>query len=278
MGDIQIFEYSSKGYGYDMQFEGFNVYMFNSSSTSDEINGIQNSKKIISYDVYNDINKIFIEDKKELDTDLIYDEGTQLSSYIYSDPNSGRIKLKIQRNPFDFSTLKKGIPYYISINPFAVNRLDIEKYDNNGSWLIPRNSEFGYMESESVIMKDNKGNPGIVLGENENDPYFKGVELEHSSGNSEVKITYSIYDKSKLTDDTYEIGFYRNENEIYSLDFYLKNLSKNQYLIDKVPIDYYESNIQYLTDGFLLNIDWLKPGIKSITFEGADQWYKDFNF
>ena len=274
----EFFEYNSKGYGYDMRFEGFNVYMYRSSSTSAEINRIQNSKKIMSYDVYNEINKIYIEDKIELDTDLIYDEGTQLPSYIYSDTNTGRIKLRIQRDPFDFSTLKKGVPYYISINPFAVNRIDIEKYDDKGSWLVPRNSEFGYVESESIIIKDNKGNPGIVLGENENDPYFKGVELEHSSGNSEVKITYSIYDKSKLTDDIYEIGFYRNENEIYSLDFYLKNLSKNEYLVDHAPIEYYQSNIEFLTDGFLLNFDWLKPGIKKITFEGADQWYKDFNY
>ncbi|MCB0732771.1 MAG: hypothetical protein KDC88_17240, partial [Ignavibacteriae bacterium] len=168
-------------------------------------------------------------------------------------------------------------PYFISISPFAINRSNLIKIDSKGKYLIPNNSNYGYIELDPLIINDNKGNPGIVLGENENEPYFKGISAEHISGNSEVVITYSVYDRSVITDDLYEIGFTRKETELYGLNYYVKNLTKNVYLIENIDFENYQSNIQNLKEGFLVNLNWQEPGINEVTFEGNSQWFNEFN-
>jgi hypothetical protein len=133
------------------------------------------------------------------------------------------------------------------------------------------------LKSNPFILNDSKGNAGIVVGENLNDPFVKGFPLEHVEGNSNAVITYSVYDRDKVKDDLYELGFKKKDSEYSELNYYIRNLTTGEYLRDDYEISEGSSNIQNLADGFTIDINWINPGIKDVTFDGEGKWFKDFN-
>lgn len=271
------FDYSSKGYGYDLEFEGFEVYMHRTNSTLPEIGGVENRKLIERYDIWNDIDKILVEESEDFGTNVIYKDGIQLLKYSYSNPETGRILLKIDRDYFSNEPLIKGMPYFISVSAIAVDKNSLEPYGQQGTYLVPYNSPYGIVKSIPEIINDNKGNEGIVVGENLNDPFVHGEPLEHASGNSQAVITYSVYDREQVKDDLYELGFVKAEANYYSLYYYIRNLTTGQYIIDSALIAQGTASIQNLTDGFTIDLNWIEPGIKSTAFEGEEKWFKDFD-
>ncbi len=270
--------YSPSGYGYRLNFEGYEVCMYDSPLIQNMVDNTLNKKVIARYDEQNKIFRILIEDEIDYNKELVYKDGIQLERSIYRDEETGRIILKINWDPFNNEPLRKGKPYYISITPFALNRETLIEYDSRGSYLVPSNTYYGYFSNEPIIINDNKGNVGIVIGENLNDPFFRGVPLEHVAGESEVEITYSIYDEESVTDDTYQIFFTKNElNPIYQLFFSIQNITTGEYLMQDQPFVDDFNNIQNLKDGFVINLGWEEPGSVSYSFEGKDKWFKNFD-
>ena len=272
-----FFDYSSKGYGFNMIFEGFEVYMHKNNSAQPVSNDSENSKLIERYDISDNINSILLENRADYSLEPVFKEGIQLDSLTYSDPERGRILLRIDRDHFTNEPLIKGKPYYFSISTIAVDKNSLERYGPGGTYVIPYNARFGVLKSNPLIINDNKGNTGIVAGENLNDPFVQGIPLEHVEGKSSAVITYSVYDRTKVKDDLYELGFRKRDSENSRLNYYIRNLTTGEYLGDDYEISAGSSNIQNLTDGFTININWINPGIKDVTFEGDEKWFQDFN-
>ncbi len=273
---FQFFDYSSKGYDFDMAFEGFEVYMHKNNSAQ-PAGRPDNSKLIERFDVANNINSVLLQNSEDYSIEPVFKAGTQLESHIYSDADRGRILLKIDRDYFTNEPLIKGMPYYFSISTIAYDKNSLERYGPRGTYIIPYNALNGIVKSDPVILNDSKGNVGIVVGENLNDPYVKGFPLEHVEGNSDAVVTYSVYDRAKVKDDLYELGFKKKDSEYYDLNYYIRNLSTGEYLRDDYEISEGYSSIQNLTDGFTININWIYPGIKDVRFEGEAKWFKDFD-
>lgn len=273
----QLF-YSSSGYGYAIHFEGYEVAMYNSPVIQNQIGDTENKKILARYDLLNKVNRILIEDEIDYNNELIYKDGVQLKTEIYSDQENGRIILKVNWDPFNNEPLRKGKPYYISITPFGLNRETLIEYDSRGSYLVPSNTYFGYHTNDPIIINDNKGNSGIVIGENLNDSYFREVPVEHVAGESEAEITYSIYDQDELTNDTYELSFNKlEETDIYRLLFSIQNISTGQFLVENQFFRNDLGSIQDLRDGFIVNLDWVEPGSTIWSFKGEDKWFKNFD-
>jgi len=264
--------FSNIGYGYNVDFQGYNIYMFNSSSTSETINKQPNKKLIATY-IFSSIKSLLIEDENNLTINTIFGEETPVLELT-----GNKILHKITWDPFNNESLRKGKPYYFSITPFGFDDSKMVNYGIDNSYLIPENVVFGYMENEPVILNDDKGNIGIVIGENQNDSYFKGVLAEHKEGSSEAKISYSIYEQESVKDDLYEVSFERLSNEeTYSLSAVLTNVSSGNELNRIYLQKDYWGNVNDMRDGFVLDIDWIEPGRVKTEFSGTEKWFNEFD-
>jgi len=264
--------FSNIGYGYNIDFQGYNIYMFNSSSTSETINNQPNKKLIATYK-YSSIKNLLIEDENDLTISTIIADETPVVEL-----SENKNLHKITWDPFNNESLRKGKPYYFSITPFGFDNSKMVKYGIDRSYLIPGNVIFGYLENEPVILNDDKGNLGIVIGENQNDSYFKGVLVEHKEGISEAKISYSIYEQESVKDDLYEVGFQRLPwEETYSLKAILTNVSSGKELNRIFLQNDYLGNVNDMRDGFVLDIDWIEPGRVKTEFSGTEKWFTEFD-
>lgn len=272
----QFFNYNLKGPKFDIAFEGFEVFMYASPNPVDEVNGQKNSALIAKYDVKNNLNSLLLEKPDNYGIEVFYENGIQLEKEIYGNSETGRIILEIDRDPFTLNPLIKGKPYFISINSFAINKKSLEFYDIRGTYLIPKNSYIGLVKSEPGVI-NYKGNVGIIIDEFINDPYFSDQSLQHVKGISGAKVTYSVYNKSLIDDDIYELTFSRAGSELYELNYHLKNLSTGEILIDSINVLEADGNIQNLVDGFTLDIEWIEPKINSVEFIGENKWFKNFD-
>lgn len=269
--------YKTRGYRSELDFEGFNVYMYNSPVPVDELNGIMNSKLIASYDVANEINSILIEDPEDYSRTVLYESGIQLDQNIYSDPKTGRLRIEIDRDPFNFGPLVKGRPYFISIVPFSVNRRYLTELDRWGTYLLKADALIGHSFAEPKIITDNSGSPGIIVGESENDIYYDGEPLQHVKGNSEALLTYTVYDKNVVNDHLYEVSFERTSDQLYSLAYSVLDLTTSELIIDSANVEEADGDVRNLIVGVALNIDWVEPEIKNVSFIGDRPWYEPFD-
>ena len=127
------------------------------------------------------------------------------------------------------------------------------------------------------ILNDDKGNIGIVVGKDLFTPFYSGVKAKHISGSAEAEVTYSVYDKSQTTSDQYEVGFIRDSNSTaYKLFYYIKDMDKGVIVADSQE-SYDVDDITNLHDGVTVNVQWIEPGIKNLTFEGGEPWFKLVN-
>ncbi len=271
------FKYNAVGNGFNMKFQGYEVYMYNKNSTALVEGGLENAKLIAKYDVADDIKTVLFEDPVTNERKIIYEDGTQLDPAIYSDPEKGVLKLTIDTDPFTGGPLIKGKPYFFSIVGFALNEEEIVRYDAIGTYLIPGTATVGIIQNIPSIINDDKGNSGIVVGKDLFTPFYSGVKAKHVSGSSEAEVTYSVYDKSQTTPDQYEVGFFRDSNSTaYKLFYYIKDMDKGVMVADSQE-SYDVDDITNLHDGVTVNVQWIEPGIKNVKFEGGEPWFKLVN-
>ena len=283
-------DYNEVGVGYDMHFEWYEVKMYNSYTTADKNDGRENAKVIARYDVQNDINALIYENPVNNERNLVYDfGGIQLDSATYFDEEKGRISLIITQDPFTNGPLQKNKPYFITISGTAVNYDEIIKYDALGTYLVPSTAVVGYLGNIPIIIDDDYGNQGIITGEIQNEPYYAGVPAEHAEGAAESEVTYSVQDKDKTTNHSYEVGFFQDSLSIpYVLYYYIKDRDMDTLLIDSSKSylfsdtdfdnepffyeDLYREQINNLVDGVTVTVPWIDPGVGRTEFTG-DQWF-----
>ena len=265
-------DYEKVGRGFDMVFESYEVYMHQTNSLSEQEGGRTNTLLIASYDVANDLTKVIYEDPVSLERTIVYNGGTQLDSATYVSAKTGRIKLTITTDPFTNGPLIKGKPYFISIVPTAYNRDEIVKLDALGNYLIPSTAAVGNIAGLPVILNDGISGVGIVPGKDTYAPYKEGVPTEKVSGGSTAEIKYSIVDRTKTTNDTYEVSFkIDSSSTLYNLLYTIKNQSTGTVLFDS--LQFYDTyDIRYAVDGVMLNVEWVPGGVDTVEFSG-DEWF-----
>jgi len=267
--------YGATGRGYNMVFEGYEVNMYQTNSTSELEGGRNNKILLASYDVANGINNVLEENGVSLEIKKIYEQGTQLDSALYIDPTTGRVSLKITTDPFANAPLIKGKPYFISIDAFALNREEIVRMDALGNYLIPGTAAVGIISTIPTILNDGVSGVGIVPGKDTYAPYKEGIETEKVAGPSVSKILYSVVDKSKVTNDIYEVSFdWDSTSTLYNLLYSIKNKTTGQILFDSLQ-QYDTYDVRYSADGVMLNVEWIDPGVDTVEFKGSEKWFTD---
>ena len=266
--------YREAGRGSDIIFESYEVFMHETNSLAEEINGRQNTILIANYDVANDIKVILLEDPLSLQRNIIYTGGIQLDSSTYSDPAKGRISLIITTDPFTGSPLIKGRPYFISIVPVSYNREELIKLDAFGKYLIPGTAVIGRSEGTSAIFNDGISPFGIVPGKDTYTPFRSGIIADHTAGISESLVTFDVKDRSKVTDHEYEVSFVLDSaladtaylgdlySNLYDLYFSITDLTASEVLVDSSK-NYDEGSATDMVGGAVVNIEWLQPEIRS---------------
>lgn len=259
---------------YDMRFEGYEVYMFRSTADRN-IFTENNSVKIASYDLRNEIGDILIEDTDTGLRTLLFEKGVQLDSEIFGNETTGRLTLNIDTDPFTGSTLIKGKPYFIAITAYGINRDAIfklypDKVESDIYQISPK-TDFTYIKTPVRILE---GNEGIICGEDLNTPYREGVEIEHVAGPSEAIAKYNIIYRDKVRSDVYEVGFEKDTSaQIYTLMWNVRNISKDEMVLDSITI-FNQTIPNYLADGVMLDINWIKPKLLQEEFkDGLVKWF-----
>lgn len=257
---------------FNVLFEGFQVWMFNKNSTSLEESGQANAKLIASYDKANNINTVLIENGNTKERTTTYTPGIQLDSALYSDPERGWIKLRITKDPFTSGPILKGKPYFIAIVGYALNYDALVALDAQaGTWMLRGDAFTQATQNVFKII-----NNGIIPGDDANIPSRSGIALAHT-GPAESVANYTVIDRSSTTTAKYKVNFFKDSSDSkYSLFWKATNESTGQVVVDSSKA-YNLIDPTTLVDGVLLNIKWVKPGLKDASFQGGEMFNKTQN-
>lgn len=263
------------------KFEGLYLYAFATPTKQASIGGIQNSKELISYDLDNIIESIYTVDK-EGNTNLIRKaSGNPLDSLLYADPNTGRIRYRVTKDPMTGADLIPGKEYYFALGQYTINHLGIVNkedglYGNRGDYVDPTNS--AYSEFESPIFT-------VTYNTDENDPALAGGEGVNNTGAANGEVKYVIVNKEDMTGDDYSVSFFQNtDSTTYRVFWKLTNTTTNTVLVDSsTNFDFNTDNIAApVTEGFITKVKEALPKIANLetqeaTFVTANDWADVFN-
>ncbi len=271
---------------YNDYFQGFNVYAYQTNSTTPFINNQPNKKLIANYQIKNFIKDLYLENGNTGGIELLYaaaDSSNLLDSSVFVDPNHGRVRLRITQDPFTGEDLVKGKPYFFSVTSYAVNYSSLINKDVDslpvgtpGNYYLTSSGFVQTVENiETIINYNNKS--GIYVGE---DVYNPPVEVGSGShlpgGGSNGQLTYDIVSKNDLTGNKYKVTFFQDKSTTkYSAFWKLQNVTSNSVLLDSAK--YYLFNnpaiSQTPTDGFIVKLSQEAPVLGTIQFNTNNEWY-----
>jgi hypothetical protein len=263
---------------WDNRFEGINVTAYRTNSTQEIVGGTQNIQLYTSYQLDSFIQDIYKENPETGGRDLLYAESNnKLDPQIYSDPETGRIRVRITRDPFTNGALIKGQEYYFSFTSYALN------YDA----LLPMNEDnnFGdttdYFLSSAGFVGEVENIAKIITTTLADDLYNPPTLTEPSnqiSGHSTGDVGYDIINKSELTTSNYEVTFFKDSSsELYQMYWKMENLAGGPPLVDS-SLSYLlgdPSVSEIVTEGFITKVEEQNPAIGNPEYEGT-QWFTDF--
>ncbi len=270
---------------YDLRFEGYKVYAYRTNSTQELVALQQNSQLYRTYHLANFIQNVYTESglgQLELNFAATADS---LDPDVYSDPQDGKIRLRIRQDPFTGADLVKGKPYYFAVTGYYLN-YDALRYRNaptdpdsfgvNGDYFLSRQSLVGTSENIPKIIT-------VFLGEDEYNPPLDLVNANHVSGYSNSELKYDTYDKSLLTGDKYKVTFkIDSSTATYSTFWKLENTTTNTVLLDSIKrylLGGEEISIPSLQrEGFLVRLSSEAPRLGPMQFNLEDDWIdRDFS-
>lgn len=256
---------------WDVRFEGYEVNMYNSNSTSPEENGLTNKITIARYDLENEIGNVIVEDGGSGERSIRFPKSDQLDPEIYGDPQTGRLKLRITSDPFTGKPLVKGKPYYFSISAYALNYSVLAKVKpddlNSDLYYLPGTAFTQFTANLPQILGDG---PGIITGSNANVPFRSGVAATHPEGPSDVEITYNVVHREDVLPNEYEVSFIKDSlASKYSLMWRVTNLSSGGIVVDSATL-FDEPNPYILADGVQVQVPWVGPKMLDATPENMD--------
>jgi len=262
---------------WDNRFEGINITAYRTNSTQEIVGGTQNTKLYTSYQLDSFIRDIYKENPETGGRELLFSESTnKLDPEIYSDPATGRIRVRITRDPFTNGDLIKGHEYYFSFTSYALN------YDA----LLPMSpdSSFGsvgdYYLSSSGFVAEVENIAKIITTTLAEDLYNPPTLLQPSnqiSGHSTGNVGYDIINKNELRTSQYEVSFFKDSSsDLYQMYWKMESLTTGELLVD--------SSLSYLlgepvvseivTEGFITKVEEQNATIGTPEYEGT-QWFTD---
>jgi len=261
------FNYINKAETYDIRFGGYDVYAFKTFNNAKTINNQPNAALIGRYQPKNFIDNVYKENARTGGIELLYEAAPTenvLDTNIYKDPETGRIRIRITRDPFTGGKLIKGKPYYFAVTSYGLN------YDA----LVPIGfGNFGqfsdyYLTAQSFVQEvENVITVSqIVFGVDIYSPPslpFSGTLL---NGPSRGRLQYDIIDKNDLTGDRYKITFeVDSSTPKYSAFWKLENITTQTLIRDSAKTYLYGSQAvnDFVTDGFIVRLSDEIPEIAS---------------
>lgn len=269
--------------GIERRLQGFYVTAFKTRSKSDQVAGQLNSKVIVDYQIDNFIKSVY-QIAPNGGQNLIIKEANasnRLDPTIYSDPTSGRIRLRLERDPFTNEPFVKGHEYYFAITQYYLNHQVIVprsggNYGDVGDYYDPVGSAYEEFETPLII---------AIFGEDQYSPAFRGVSGNRLSGAPDGEIKILPVDYQSLTGDEYTVEFFEDTAQApgtpYLPYWRLKNNRTGITLVDSSKIYDFDSTkiAGKVVDGFIVKV---KPLEASINLENpsynpkTNKWYTDF--
>lgn len=234
------------------------------------------SKLIASFDVENDIENLFSIDYDGISIKQIFEKGIQLNKQAYSNPERGTIIFSVEKNPFTGKKLSKGEILFFSLKKLFINKTsdDFSVIKNRPkNYLIISSPDYGLRTLSSSLLE-------IRVGEDLNDLLLINIKPDAGAQNvSESKVTFEEVFRDKLTDDEYEVSFFKDVSSLtkYSMYWRVKNITKNQIVLDSQKVYYNLDTVPVIVDGFYPKIEWIEPEIKTISYSPeSNKWFRPF--
>ncbi len=270
--------YRNSTAAWDLRFEGYNVYAYKTNATVNTVNGQQNSATIATYDLKDFIQDVYKEDNQTGGIELLYPKSTnQLDSLIYANPSTGKLRLRITKDPFTGGDLIKGKPYYFAITSYALNYEGLKNISNPDTAI---GAIGNYYLSKTALTAESENVPKITKVIMSSDLYSPQVAASGGnkvSGGSSGNMVFDITDKENLTGDEYKVSFeIDSSTELYSTFWKLENTTTGSVLIDSSNT-YFGNNknsISYkTTEGFIVKLDSVVPALGNLTSVTSIEWY-----
>lgn len=269
------------------KFEGYLVHAYRTNNTQPVVDNVQNKMLYTSFDLKNKIADIYLPNTKTRGTDLLYEMSDNQMDYdIYSDPELGKIRLRITKDPFNGGPLIKGKPYYFSIESYAINYRALVNRDTGEEGLADSADYYLSLTAftqnaenlPKIIPGEPGGEPGIVLGEDKYSPPTEFVASNRIQGVSNGTVTYDVLSKTDLTGDTYTVEFTLDSTDVgvFQPFWTLTNKTTNTVLVDSSKDYLYgDPNVALpTTDGFLMRIDETPPTPAPMVGTTSTNWYE----
>lgn len=269
---------------YNDHFEGYNIYAYKSNTTSVTVNNEENRTLIARYTKRDFLHDLYVQNPNTGGIELLYaapDSAHQLDPAVYSNPQTGRIRLRITQDPFTGGLLVKGKPYYFAITSYAPNRFSLKNKSNPdttvgtpGDYYISSAAFVGNVENIEQIIT-------VTLGEDEYSPPREIVNSNHVGGGSSGNVGFDIINQDNLIGNEYEVTFFQDSSTtLYSTFWKLTDVTTNTLLIDSSKNYSYQSSdvAGQVTDGFIPRVEPDTAALGTPSYKSdTGQWYKNFN-
>jgi hypothetical protein len=265
---------------WDLKFHSYLVYAFKTNTTSPIVGNEANIKLVASFQTDNFINSVYKKDATTGGINLLYEETDKLDSNIYSDPETGRIRVRIFNDPFNPSLpVIKGTPYYFAVVGTDIN-YDALVYKDDPDMPIGTVGDY-YLSTEGFVqeVENVKIIHTIVVGSDANNPPVTVQPANKISGNSFGNVGYDVINNDELTTSQYEVTFFKDSSsELYQMYWDLTNITTGTLLVDSSLSYTYGIEDQVnekVTEGFIARVEEQSASIGTPEYEGT-QWFTDF--
>lgn len=264
----------------DRTVQGFYVNQFRTNNKAGSIQGVDNLNTIASYGLDNGIEAIYRVAGNGGQDLVLVNPGNKRSFEQLSDPETGRILLRLRRDSFTDGPFIKGKEYYFSITQFTLNHNAIVNrvtgtYGPPGDYLDITGS--GLEEFETAVIR-------VTFSSDLYDPSVDNGSGSKETGASDGSVAYLTVNRDELTGHKYAVEFFSDKqapaNVPYLPYWRLRNETTNQVLIDSSKVyDFDTTNYAgVVTEGFLIKVNSSTPAISTTeTYTpAANKWYSRF--
>lgn len=270
-------KYSNLTDAYNLYFEGFNVWSYKSKTTQPVVGTEPNVMLYKRYSLDNAIVDVYQENANTGGIELLFEEGTELlDPKIYTDPELGKIRVRITRDPWTGGALVKGKPYYFAVTSYALNYAAIYNKETGtpgvgakGDYYLGADAFVGAVENTSRIFE-------VITGQNIYLPPTLPVDASKTSGASSAKMQYDVVDKSLLSNSEYRINFFIDSllTTSYKPYWRLTNTTTGNVLIDSSKSYLYGlDDVAALSpEGFVVKIEDVRPALGNLEYSLSSNW------
>lgn len=272
--------------GIERRLQGFYVTAYRTRSKADFVDGKVNSTIVAGgeFQIDNFIKNVY-QIAPNGGQNLVIkevDPANKLNPIVYADPQSGRIKLRIEKDPFTGEPLIKGHEYYFSITHYYLNHQVIVprgggSFGTPGDYYDPLGTAIEEFDTPLII---------AVFGEDQYAPAWRGLDGNRISGASDGAIKVLTVNPDQLTGDEYTVEFFEDRNQApgtpYAPFWRVKNNRTNNIVLDSSKVYDFDTT-KYagkVTDGFIVKVKPVEAqiglGTKVRYTPSANRWYTTF--